>query len=95
MAVTAGTTGWDVEFIGAEAKTDVGPITGCLRKNEKQTIIITDGAGDKLVLTYSGQSTGELDYDATSADVEAALKALSNRGLRCRCHRWRSGGLGG
>ena len=81
VAVTAGTTGWDVEFTGSEAKTDVGPITGVCGKNEKQTIVITDGAAnDKLVLTYSGQSTGELDYDATSADVATALKALNNIG---------------
>ena len=35
----------------------------------------------RLVLTYSGQSTGELDYDATSEEnVATALKALNNIG---------------
>ena len=82
MAVTDGDpAGWVVEFIGALAKTDVPAITGVCGKNEKQTVVVTGGAaGDKLVLTYDGQSTGELAYDATSAQIAAALKALNNIG---------------
>ena len=69
VAVTDGDPdGWVVEFHGALAKTDVPAITGVCGKNEKQTVVVTGGAaGDKLVLTYDGQSTAELAYDSTSA----------------------------
>ena len=82
VAVTDGDpAGWVVEFTGALAKTDVPAITGVCGKNEKQTVVVTGGAaGDKLVLTYDGQSTAELAYDATSAEIAAALKALNNIG---------------
>jgi putative methionine-R-sulfoxide reductase with GAF domain len=73
--------GWVVEFTGALAKTDVPALTGVCGKNEKQTVVVTGGAvGDKLVLTYDGQSTAELAYDATSAEIATALKALNNIG---------------
>ena len=78
VAVTDGTTGWDVEFVGTKAKTDVGAISGVCGKNEKQTITVTNGvAGDKMVLTYSAQNTSELEYNDTKENVEAALKALA------------------
>ena len=82
VAVTDGDpAGWVVEFIGALAKTDVPALTGVCGKNEKQTVVVSGGAaGDKLVLTYDGQSTGELAYDATSAQIATALKLLSNIG---------------
>jgi len=82
VAVTDGDpAGWVVEFIGALAKTDVAAITGVCGKNEKQTVVVTDGAAnDKLILTYSGQSTAELAYDATSAQIATALKLLNNIG---------------
>jgi hypothetical protein len=82
VAVTDGDpAGWVVEFQGALAKTDVSPLTGVCGKNEKQTVAVTGGvAGDKLILTYDGQPTGELAYDATSAEIAAALKLLNNIG---------------
>ena len=82
VAVTDGDpAGWVVEFTGALAKTDVPALTGVCGKNEKQTVVVTGGAvGDKLVLTYDGQSTAELAYDATSAEIATALKALNNIG---------------
>ena len=82
VAVTDGDPdGWVVEFNGALAKTDVPPLTGVCGKNEKQTVAVTGGAaGDKLILTYDGQPTGELAYDATSAEIAAALKGLNNIG---------------
>ena len=82
VAVTDGDpSGWVVEFEGALGKTDVAALTGVCGKNEKQTVTVTGGAaGDKMVLTYDGQSTAELAYDATSADVLAALKGLNDIG---------------
>lgn len=69
-----------VAFVGDLAKTDVTlMIGGGGGVNEQQTIAVTGGAaGDKLVLTYDGQSTAEVNYDATSAEIAAALKQLSN-----------------
>ena len=71
-----------VEFIGDLAKTDMSLLVGSDGGiNERQTVaIVGAAAGDKLVLTYDGQSTAELAYDATSAQVAAALKLLSNIG---------------
>ena len=80
VAVTDGDpAGWVVEFIGNLAKADVSAISGVCGKNEKQTVVVTGGAaGDKLVLTYNGQSTAELAYDIASADLQTALRALSS-----------------
>ena len=80
MAVTDGDpAGWVVEFTGALAKTDVPAITGVCGRNEKQTIVVTGGAaGDKLVLTYGGNRPARSAYDATTAEIAAALEALNN-----------------
>jgi hypothetical protein len=80
VAVTDGDpAGWVVEFIGNLAKADVSAISGVCGKNEKQTVVVTGGAaGDKLVLTYNGQSTAELAYDIASADLQTVLRALSS-----------------
>ena len=71
-----------VEFVGDLAKTEMSLLVGSDGGiNEKQTVaIVGAAAGDKLVLTYSGQSTGELAYDATSAQIASALKLLNNIG---------------
>lgn len=45
--------------------------------NEKQTVTIDATAGD-YTLTYSGQETAAIAFDATAAEVQAALEALSN-----------------
>jgi hypothetical protein len=49
--------------------------------NEVQTITITGTpTGGTFTLTYSGQSTTAIAYNASAATVEAALEALSNIG---------------
>jgi hypothetical protein len=45
--------------------------------DEQQTVTI-DATGGTFTLTYSGQTTGAIAYNATAAAVEAALEALSN-----------------
>ena len=98
VAVTDGDpAGWVVEFIGALAMTNVPAISGVCGKNEKQTVVVTlAAAGDKLVLSYGGQSTAELAYDITSADLQTALRALSSiNGGKCRRDGRRPGRLGG
>lgn len=51
--------------------------------NEVQELIITGGTPEsgKFSLNYAGQDTGNtLDYNATAAEVDTALEALSNIG---------------
>lgn len=47
--------------------------------NEAQTVTITGTpTGGNFTLTWDGQTTGNIAYNATAADVQAALRALSN-----------------
>lgn len=56
-----------------------GPYAG--QTNEVQTVTITGSpTGGTYTLTYSGQTTAPIAYDAPAADVQAALAALSNVG---------------
>jgi hypothetical protein len=45
--------------------------------NERQTVTI-GGTGGTFTLTFSGQTTSGIAFDATAAAVQAALEALSN-----------------
>lgn len=47
--------------------------------NETQTVEI-DATSGTFTLTYSGQTTAAIDFDATAQEVEDALVALSNLG---------------
>jgi len=50
--------------------------------NEKQTVTITGTpTGGTFTLTYSGQTTAGIAYNANAATVQAALEALSNIGV--------------
>jgi len=79
-AVTGVAGAWVVEFKGALAKTDVALMDSTDGGiNARQTVAVTGGtAGDNVVLSYDGQSTAELAYDMTSADMQTALRALSS-----------------
>jgi hypothetical protein len=47
--------------------------------NEVQTVTITGGpTGGTFTLTFSGQTTAAIAYNATAAQVQTALEALSN-----------------
>lgn len=49
--------------------------------NEVQTVTISGSpTGGTFTLTWSGQTTGDIAFDASAADVQAALAALSNIG---------------
>ncbi len=66
-----------VQFIGDLANTDVPAMTGTCGNNEKQTVTVSGGvSGDKLVLTYGGNSTGEVDYNVSAAGLETALDGI-------------------
>ena len=48
-------------------------------QNEKQTITITGTpTGGTFTLTYSGQTTAAIAYNASATDIQTALEALSN-----------------
>lgn len=50
--------------------------------NEKQTVTLTGvPTGGTFTLTYAGQETGNIAYNAAAATVQAALEALSTIGL--------------
>jgi Baseplate J-like protein len=50
--------------------------------NEKQTVTITGSpTGGTFTLTYSGQTTAAIAYNANAAAVQSALVALSNIGV--------------
>lgn len=59
-----------------------GQILGeLIGNNEVQTVTITGTpTGGTFTLTYAGQTTGAIAYNATAATVQAALEALSNVG---------------
>jgi len=54
---------------------------GTAAVNEVQTVSITGSpTGGTFTLNYGGQTTAPIAYDATAAEVDAALEALSNIG---------------
>lgn len=61
--------GWNLTIIS----------TNFVNQNEVQTITITGTpAGGTFTLTYSGNTTAAIAFDATSADVVTALELLEN-----------------
>jgi hypothetical protein len=51
-------------------------------KNEIQDVTISGApTGGSFTLTFDGQTTGAIAYNATAADVQSALEALSNIGV--------------
>src|SRR5262249_40815499 len=46
--------------------------------NEVQEVELNDATGGTFTLTFDGQTTAALDWDASSSEVESALEALSN-----------------
>lgn len=49
--------------------------------DEVQTVTISGGpTGGTFTLTFNGQTTDPIDYDATAAEIQAALRALSTIG---------------
>ena len=48
--------------------------------DEQQTVRVTNATGGTFTLTFNGQTTAPLAYNATAAQIDAALEALSNIG---------------
>ncbi len=50
------------------------------RTDENQTVRVTNATGGTFTLTFNGQTTAPLAFNATAAQIAAALAALSNIG---------------
>ena len=50
------------------------------KTDEQQTVRVTNATGGTFTLTFNGQTTAPIAYNATAAQVDAALEALSNVG---------------
>ena len=48
--------------------------------DEQQTIRVTNATGGTFTLTFNGQTTAPIAFNATNAQVDAALEALSSLG---------------
>lgn len=69
---------WEVEFTGALAGVNVAALTSAPRSEQQLiTLTKTPTAGD-FALSFSGQTTSVLAYNASAATVQTALEALSN-----------------
>jgi len=89
-AITAGRYGW-IQIDGiADAPANVGtagdpvalhPTTdGGVRAytGDESAVLVVDATGGTFTLTYAGQTTSALAYNASAAAVQTALRALSN-----------------
>jgi len=78
-----GTNLTDNLTLNVDGSTTLGDIVDWLNTgtNEQQTVTITGSpTGGHYNLSYGGQTTGDISYDATAADVQAALESLSTIG---------------
>ena len=48
------------------------------KTDEQQTVRVTGATGGTFTLTFNGQTTAPIAYNATNAQIDAALEALSN-----------------
>ena len=72
------TTGDDTPAAGIDAN-GYGPFEDQLL-DEQQTVRATNATGGTFTLTFNGQTTAPLAYNATAAQIDTALEALSNVG---------------
>jgi len=69
--------------LDVDGSTTLGDIADWLNTgtNEEQTVAITGSpTGGHYHMSYGGQTTGDISYDATAADVQSALESLSTIG---------------
>lgn len=72
-SLEAGTLDAVYDFIHNET---AEAITGAGGANEVQAVIV-DATGGTFTLTFSAETTGNIDFDATPAEVQTALEALT------------------
>lgn len=74
FTVTTSTTNGGVLAVSVTVETE-----GIAATNEKQLVTLAGPpSGGTFTLTFDGQTTATIDYDASAATVDAALEALSN-----------------
>lgn len=66
------------DCFGYAIEDNEGPISATLSDEAQQLTITGAPTGGTFTLTYSGQTTAAIAYNASAADIEAALWALSN-----------------
>ena len=70
---------WTLTFDQLLKNTDVSEVTGDAGRNEIQTVTLAGTqAGNSFYVTYDGQTTTDIAYDAASGTVQGILEALSN-----------------
>lgn len=73
-----------VKFVGVggsvTALAAINQMDGGSPVNEVQRISLANTDGGTFTLTYAGQTTAAIDWDASAAEVDAALELLSNVG---------------
>ncbi|MEE9183167.1 MAG: hypothetical protein V3U39_01670, partial [Acidimicrobiia bacterium] len=77
---SAAAQAWDVEFVNPGGQ-NVPELTATDALSSGSTTILTttEGTdGGTFTLTFDGQTTGPLDYNASAEDVQDALETLSN-----------------
>ncbi len=76
QTVTASGTG--TAFDTQEADSLLGKLTVSTIGDQEVQKVVIKATGGTFKLTYSGQQTASIKYNATAAEVQAALVALSN-----------------
>lgn len=80
VAVAGAKGGWIVSFTGALAGTRVPLLSGTVTDTAAQLIEVTATAGT-YKLSFGGVETAPLPFNATEAEIEAALRAIPALGL--------------
>ncbi len=75
---TAGSTGLRISMVGVNS-VDILLVKGAgSDTNEQQTINLGAASAGSITITFSGQTTGAIAFNAAAATVQTALEALSN-----------------
>lgn len=78
MKLDDGTAEVSGDCFGYAIDDNAGPISATLTDEVQQLVITGTPTGGTFTLTYAGQTTATIAYNASAADVQAALQALSN-----------------
>jgi hypothetical protein len=80
VAVSGAKGGWVVTFTGALAGSAVPLLGGTVTDNPSQTLAVT-GEGGSYELEFGGVSGGSLPFNASAAEIQAALRRIPGLGL--------------
>jgi hypothetical protein len=79
VEVSAMTGGWEVQFTGALAGRQAPQLSGTVTDNAVQQLAV-DATGGSFELSFGGENTTSLAYDAPAETVQKALEALPKIG---------------